>query len=62
VNLAIDTPRAFAFSKWLLPPTLDLALGGSALADLDEDVTPLLCFVNRDSGGRRGKSLLESLR
>jgi len=35
---------------------------GSALADLDENVTPLLCFVNRDSGGRRGKSLLESLR
>jgi len=57
-EMAVDVKKAFAFSKWCLPPTLQ----ADEIGSVSEDICPLLCFVNRDSGGRRGKALLDSLR
>ena len=56
--VAVDVKKAFAFSKWMMPASVD----AEGICGIDADITPLLCFVNRDSGGRRGKALLESLR
>jgi len=56
----VDVNKAFALSKWILPPTL--VAEQLTAENLEVGVNPLLVFVNRDSGGRRGKALLESLR
>lgn len=56
----IDVKKAYAFSKWLLPPTMTLPTNLTEIIN-DAEISPLLCFVNRDSGGRRGKALLDSL-
>ena len=58
----VDVSKAFALSKWVLPSTLVASDLSSARVVSDENMTPVLCFVNRDSGGRRGKALLDSLR
>ena len=56
--------QLYALSKCILPLNVqaeDLAaLAGAPDAALSS-LSPLLCFVNRDSGGRRGRALLAGL-
>ena len=63
-GIGIGIDRAFALSRCILPPTMqpsDFATPASLVGEFDQ-LQPLLCFVNRESGGKKGKMLLESLR